>query len=210
MSFEKQKNKVNQQGFTLVELLVSLLIASALGLALLGLRVILDRNQLFILKSYLSVDQANSSVTAMVREIRSSSYSEADAHPLESALEQEIVFYSDIDSDEDIEKVRYFLDGAELKRGYINPVGDPATYPLDQERVKILTENVRNNTTPVFLYYNENWPQDTTNNPLIQPVNPADVRLVKVFLRLNTKAGEPQTDYILESHVQLRLLKENL
>src|SRR3990170_2544827 len=72
---------------------------------------------------------------------------------------------------------------------------------------KILTEDVRNGIDPIFYYYNGDWPADTLNNPLAQPVRLSDTKLMKVYLKLNTE-DDPSSDFILESYTQLRILKE--
>ena len=89
-------------------------------------------------------------------------------------------------------------------------MGYPVTYPLANEKVFVITDKVRNGITPVFTYYNGEWPEDTVNNPLPSPVRLSDTKLMRIYLRLNARANEPEKDYILESYVQVRMLKENL
>jgi hypothetical protein len=156
----------------------------------------------------LNVDQANLNVTLMVRELRNIRAGDNAAYPLERARDQEMIFYSDIDNDGSTEKVRYSLSGTQFIKGVIEPVGFPATYPQANEKVKVLTDYVRNGTTPIFYYYNGDWPADSVNNPLAEPVRLSDTKLMKVYLVLNIQdSGE---DFILESYVQLRMLKQNL
>ncbi len=198
------------EGITLVEILVVMVIVGILGSALVTMQYFLSQNQVVVFRSYLNVDDANSSVTLLVRELRTASVSDNGAYALADIQDQQITFYSDIDFDGQVERVRYFLSGSQFSKGIIEPTGQPATYPSANEKVKVLSNNVQNDTTPVFYYYNEDWPQDTVNNPLQVPGGLSETKLIRIYLRLNPLANDPTNDYVLESNVQLRMLKENL
>ena len=198
------------KGMTLIEILISITILGMLGAAVLTLQYILGKNQTLVIKNYLTIDQANSYVAEFVREIRGAKSGDNAAYALEVVNDFEIIFYSDIDYDGATEKVRYTYEENLLTKGVIKPTGYPATYPADQEDEKTLSDNIRNAATPVFYYYNENWPEDQENNPLIQSQRLSETKTVKILLRLNQKANDPEHDFVLESHTQIRMLKENL
>jgi prepilin-type N-terminal cleavage/methylation domain-containing protein len=93
--------------------------------------------------------------------------------------------------------------GNELKKGVIEPVGEPATYPADQEQLSIVTSYVRN-VPPIFRYYDEN------GNELTQlPAKLEDTKLMRIFLVVNIDPNRPPDEFQLESFVQLRNLKDN-
>jgi len=202
--------KNTNHGLTLIEVLIALVITGMLGAALLGLQFIISQNQIVAWQSYISVDEANSNVTSLVREVRTAKEGDNGAYPLASADDQEIIFYSDYDFDGGTERIRYFLNGTQFSKGVIEPTGQPATYPTGSEIVKLLSGNVRNGADPAFYYYNGDWPADTLNNPLATPANLSEIKLVRVLLKLNTDPDDPSNDYILESYSQVRVLKENL
>ncbi|OGM14647.1 hypothetical protein A3D84_00140 [Candidatus Woesebacteria bacterium RIFCSPHIGHO2_02_FULL_42_20] len=199
-----------KHGFTLVEVLVTGFLAVAVGAALVGLQYILTQNQLTVFSNYINVDEANFGITNLERELRSARSGDNGSYPLEIAGDWEIIFYSDIDYDGNAERVRYFLADSTLTKGIIEPTGFPITYPAGNEFVKIISENVRNGIEPVFYYYNSNWPLDTVNNPLAQPLRLSDTRLIGILLRLNSDSSGPDDDYILESTIAIRELKDNL
>lgn len=198
-----------KKGFTLIEILIAMALTSILGLGVLSLQVILAQNRLVVWRNYISIEEANSNVSMLVREIRNLRPADNAAYPLERAWDQEIIFYSDIDFDGHSEKVRYSLSGTQLTKGVIEPTGYPATYPSANEKVKVVTQNIRNGANPIFYYYNGDWPQDQVNNPLPTPSRLSDTKLMKVYLELNTE-DDPSKNFILESYVQLRMLKQNL
>jgi len=197
-------------GFTLVEVLVGGFLLLGLGIAIVGLNYIISQNQVLVWRNYLNVEGANANVSSLVRELRNARPGDNGAYPLERAYDQEIVFYSDLDFDKQSERVRYYLSGTSFYKGVTEPVGYPITYPQANEKLVKLSDNVRNGSTPIFYYYNGNWPGDTQHNPLAIPVRLSDTKLMRVYMRLNTEANEPDKDYILESYTQIRMLKQNL
>lgn len=205
-SFSKQET-----GFTLIEVLLSTVIIAILGLGVLGMQYILSQNQAVVLKSYLSIESANSSISEFTKQLRTAQSGENGSYTLESVSDNEIVFYTDIDFDNVSERVRYYLDNTTLYRGIVEPtIEHPITYPLENEKIKELTSIVRNLSSPVFTYYNGDWPSDTINNPLTLPTEISNIKTVGIYLRTNPVINEPDKDYIIQSFVTIRMLKENL
>lgn len=202
------KNSYSHSGFTLIELLISMVIMTILGLAVLGLQYILSQNRQVAIENFNTVDRANISVSDMLKEIRTVRFSDAGTYPIESANDNEIIFYSDIDFDNDAERIRYTLNDNVLERGVVEPVG--TTYPVNTEKVKTITDLVRNSENPLFTYYNSNWPTDTVNNPLASPPSLANIKIIKIYIRINTEDTDPNNDFILETYATLRTLKDNL
>jgi len=89
----------------------------------------------------------------------------------------------------------------QLKRGIIKPVGSPATYPPEQEKITVITSYVRN-APPIFEYYDENG-----NKIEDYPARLKDTKIMKVFLVVNVDPNKPPVEYQLQSFVQLRNLK---
>ena len=92
--------------------------------------------------------------------------------------------------------------GNELKKGVIEPTGDPVTYPLDQEKITVVTTFIRNDP-PIFRYYDSegNEIENTTERLL-------ETKMIKTFMVVNIDPNSPPTEYQLESFVQLRNLKD--
>lgn len=202
--------KLNKKGFTLIEILIVMVIVGILGIGIVSLQTILGETQISVWRNYISVNEANSNISTFVREIRNTRPGDNGAYSLERALDQEFTFYSDVDFDGDTERVRYYLSESNLVRGVIEPVGIPAAYPTENEKIKTVASSVANEAgEPIFYYYNGDWPADTTNNPLDTPTRLSDTKLMRVYLKINPNNQEGN-DFVLESYVQLRGLKENL
>ncbi len=201
------KNK--QQGFTILEVLISGFMIVVLGMGLLGLQFIIGESQLSSINSFIEVDQSTAAVSTLAREIRTAQKGENGSFQFTNASSYEITFFSDLDVDGRIEQIRYYLEGTTLKKDVIDPQGSPVTYPPEQKVTTIITQNIRNGSTPIFSYFNEDWPNDTSNNPLPTPADLDSIKMVHIYVRVNPNAANPNNDYVLESQAQVRTLKEN-
>jgi hypothetical protein len=118
--------------------------------------------------------------------------------------------YLDVDKDGTTERVHYFLDQAtdELKKGITDPLATtPISYPATDDSVSVITNYVINEATdPVFYYYNENYPGDIVNNPLVSPVAVDQVRLIRVHLYVNINPVHAPDNINIESFADLRNL----
>jgi hypothetical protein len=92
--------------------------------------------------------------------------------------------------------------GTRLKKGVIEPQGDPPSYPQEQEKISTITSYVRN-APPIFEYFDKNG-----NKIESYPARLSDTKVMKVFLVINVDPNRPPTEFQLESFVQLRNLKE--
>ncbi|MCX6764658.1 MAG: hypothetical protein NTU58_03050 [Candidatus Nealsonbacteria bacterium] len=91
--------------------------------------------------------------------------------------------------------------GNELKKGVTEPVGNPVTYPADQEKISIITSYIRNDP-PIFKYF------DKDGNEIISaPFRLTDTKLMGIYLVINVDPNRPPNEFQLESYVQLRNLK---
>lgn len=145
-------------------------------------------------------------VDVMVREIREAAYSENGDFPLVSAGQYSFTFFSDIDHDGGVERVRFFLDGTTLKRGVINPVGVPAVYDTGSETISRVSEYIRNQSVsvPIFRYYNAAGTEVTSTGDL------PDITFVTVSLIVNVTVSTLPREYTLTSSAALRNLRPNL
>jgi len=190
-------------GMTLIESLVFILIFSLVLGAIFDLTILTYRTQGYSFQQSISIGEARRGIETMVKEIREAKLGDDGSYIIEEAQDYEFVFYSDIDKDQAAERVRYFIDGSDFKKGVINPTGWPIRYPSENEEVSILSQYVRN-ASPIFRYY------DGEGIELPSPARLKDTKLMRVFLVINVNPNRPPQDFILESSVQIRNLKTNL
>ncbi len=197
-----------QRGFTVLEVLIAGFMITILGMGLLGLQVIVNQSQLSSIDNFTAVNESTAAVSAMTKEIRTAQKGENGSFQFIEASGQAITFFSDLDTDGRIEQIRYYLDGTTLKKDVINPQGNPVTYPQQQKVTTVVSENIRNGATPIFSYFNHDWPKDTVNNPIPTPADLDSIKMVHIYIRVNPNI-DPDNDYVLESQAQVRTLKHN-
>lgn len=199
-------------GFTLLEVLVVIGIVAVLMVAGATVATSGFEQQLFMRRQNDALEEAKRGIEVMVEEIREAADGDNGAYPIELADDYTFIIFSDIDVDAITERVRYFVENEELKKGTIEPSGVPLVYNSNDEIVVTVASFVVNqtNTLPVFRYYNKDYPGDLVNNPLSTPATIADVTLVEVRLLVNTNPVKAPDNLQIDSFVQIRNVKSNL
>ena len=162
------------------------------------------RTQSYASQQSLAINEARKGIETMVKEIREAQGGDDGSYVIEKADDYEFIFFSDVDKDSAVEKIRYFIDGNEFKKGTIESSGFPLQYLPENESFIVLSQYVRN-SPPVFHYY------DGLGSEVLElPARPKDTKLMKVYLVINVDPNRAPNDFELESAVQLRNLKTNL
>jgi type II secretory pathway pseudopilin PulG len=208
--FHKMKNKKKQSGFTMIETIILIFVFSLAMGAITTFIFYAYRISDYDFQQSQAIRNARSGIETMVEEIREAQSGDDGSYILEKADDQEFIFYSDVDKDSHTERVRYFLEDSVLKKGIVKPAGSPPVYDLDTEIINILSSYVRNGDTPIFIYYNGDWPGDEINNPLPTPTRLIETKLMHIYLKINVDVNRSPCDFELESDAQIRNLKDNL
>jgi type II secretory pathway pseudopilin PulG len=204
-------NIKSPKSFSLIETIITIFIFTISLVMITSFIISIYRAYAFNLEQIQAINEARKGIETMVKEIREAKYGDDGSYPIKEAGDFQFIFYSDIDKDSVTERVRYFLDGSDFKKGVIEPSGDPPQYILANEVVAILSTNVRNSVPgPIFTYYNGDWPVDTANNPLPTLTRLTETKLMHVYLKVNVNPNRPPDDFELESDAQIRNLKTNL
>ena len=195
-------------GLTLIETLVTIFIFTLIMGVVVGFIIMAYQVHGYTWQQSMAIDEARKGIETMVKEIREAKSGADGSYPIEKAEDFQFIFYSDIDQDLAVERVRYFVQGTDFKKGVIDPTGWPIEYDSENEEIFTLSQYVRNEATPVFTYYNKDWPGDIINNPLPTPARLKETKLMEVYLRVNVDPNRPPQNFDLESFVQIRNLKE--
>lgn len=190
-----------RRGFTLIETIVTIFIFTLSMGAISGLIMMLYRTHDYTWEQSQAIEEARRGIETMVKEIREAMPGEDGSYIIASTTDFQFSFYSDIGRDLSIERVRYFVEGTNFKKGVIKPVGIPAVYPTSTEEISILSQYIRN-APSIFRYFDEN------NQELPSPSRRKDTKLMQLYLVINVDPIRPPHDFILSSKVQIRNLKE--
>ncbi len=203
-----QKKSLTKQGFSLVEILVAVAVLSILVIVVGSFQ-----RDVFFLGSVLrgsatAAQDARSIMRTMTKELREAAPSSNGSYVIESAATSSIVFYADIDTDVQRERVRYFIVGKELRKGVIQPTGNPVTYPTNTETFTILASTISPTTSPAFRYYDSSYAGTSTS--MTYPIDTARIRLVRFDLLLDLDANRSPVPRSYTTQVSIRNLKDNL
>lgn len=143
-----------------------------------------------------------------LNDLRRASYSSVGAYPIELATANQIIFYSNIDTDSWKERVRYFVSGTTLRRGVTKPTGTPLTYnPANEVAVDVAHD--LNNTTALFYYYDQNYNGITNTSTMTFPVDISKVRVIGIKLWLDLRPNVSPAPLYIEGKTEIRNLKSN-
>jgi hypothetical protein len=199
-----------QPGFTFIEVITAgflLTVVVAIGAAF---WYYTRQNYEFSMTQYRLTENATRAIRTMTQELREARDAMDGGYPLETLLEKEIVFYSDVNNDNQVDRVHYWVSNNILYRGVITPTGDPPTYVLTNEKRTILSEQVATSSAAIFTYYNGDWPGDLTHNPLATASRALNTRMVGVSLPLVIKDTTGNNTYSVKTTIHIRNLKDNL
>ena len=137
-------------------------------------------------------------------------YSSIGSYPLTFATGTEIIFYSNIDNDNLVERVRYFVESNILKKGITKPSGsDLYSYNTSTEQITELAHNLKTPVGTVFTYYGENYNGASNTSSMSYPIVLPDVRLIQMRLLLKQNSAINAPTFEVQTKVQLRNLKTN-
>ncbi len=209
MKTKKWENnkKWKKSGLTVIESVVFVAIFTIIMVALISLTVYFYRSNAYSVEQSFAVNGARKGIEMMVADIREATYSDEGAYPVASADAYSFTIYSDIDNDNNIEKIRFFIEGDVFKKGTTKSTGSPLSYNEDDEIISIISSDVRNvdQGIPIFRYYDSNG-----GEILNYALNITNIAFVKVHLIVNINPNRLPNEFSLKSSATLRNLKTNL
>jgi len=153
---------------------------------------------------------ASQGVTEAVSYLRKARQGDDGSYPVKAAADNDLVVFSDYDKDGVTERLHFYKNGNQLIMGWRKPSGGlPKTYAAGDAETKIIAERVVNDaSTPIFYYYNKDYPNDQTNNPVATPANVPDIRLIEILLKVNVDPNRAPDNIEISSFVEVRNLND--
>jgi prepilin-type N-terminal cleavage/methylation domain-containing protein len=185
-------------GYTLIEMIVAMAIFGVL-VAMSGDYIINSlRATKFHAEQETAIQEARRGVENFTREVRGANSSERGDYALGRIEDDDVVFYTDVDYDDQMDRVRYFHHLGTLYR-VVTPPGPSGNYQMPTS-TSTISIYVTNDAEPIFTFYDNDYNETSLKN---------EVRLIKMILVINVTDRAPN-EYYLESDVHLRNLKDNL
>ncbi len=209
-----QKQKIYtkmRRGFSFIEMIVVLTLFVTINMSV-GFLIFQGYKYWNLIREQEKVqEQIKINLTEMGKNIREVKTAETGAYPIKEALPLSLTFYANFDTDTPVERIRYFLDGTNLKRGITESTGNPPAYNDPDEKIETIASFVRNDDiNPIFTYFDENYSGSAQSLPLPSPVEIKNIRLIRINLTIDVDTVKNPLPYSLETEISLRNLKTNL
>lgn len=190
---------------TLVELLVAIGIMLIVLTGMTILFIVVWKSQAYQIKLGQASLIASRGVSEMVKNIRQAQQGDDGSYPFKSGDDFDIVFYANIDGDDAVERVHYYLIGSNFYMGVTDPSSSPPyAYPAEDGMISITSSNVVNTGADyVFEYYDSNAVLMTT------PVVPSSVRMIEVRLLIDVDPYSSPIPVTVKSRTTMRNLVNN-
>ncbi len=203
---------MSQKGLTLIETVVFLAIFVFTLTALSGFLIYTYRAKEFSMAQALAISSARQGISQIGKEAREAIQSDSGTYLLESCQDFDLIFYSDIDKDDQVERVHYFLENEQLKKGTIQPSGQPVAYSGPEE-IKIISNHLKNTTSsPLFYFYDRTYSGQESDLPLATPVSGDlldEVSLIGIEMKVDVNPERAPMVLNIKTKSQLRNTKQN-
>ncbi len=194
--------ETNNQGSTLLEVIIYVTVFGIIIIGISNAVLSVYKTRVFVYEQIQSGAESRRGLSLLVENIREASYGDNGAYPIENISDYSFTFYSDIDNDNKVEKIRYFVEDGVLKRGVTKSSGIPPVYDSNNEtvsNVSLYVQNVDQNI-PLFTFYDDSGNQIDSNLDLI------DIRYVVIHMATDLNPNRQPEQYIFKTTATLRNL----
>lgn len=198
----------SRSGFSIFELVIVMAIFTGIVLVTASFRANLGSLENVLNQRLQSRQDIEQSFQIMSTEIRSAQESSLGAYPIDAAASSSLTFFSDIDKDGLVERVRYFRSTSTIRKGILKPSGDPLSYPIASETISTVVNNVVTaSTTPLFLYYDNSYTGSQAQ--LSSPVDVSKIHVIQISLYADIKASSTPKPEFFTNTITIRNLRNN-
>jgi hypothetical protein len=188
--FVFKKKKIffkKRESFTLLEVLITLALIGFVILSLFLLILNIANFNTFFVFNLGSHQEMLLFFKEIEKELRTIQSSNIGNYPIEEASSTRITFYSDLNDDGLVERVRYYIYNDELRKSVITPSGNPLTYNSLTEKTFVVVKNL---VVPqvIFTYFDQTMSTTT------------DISKIKT-IRVNLKVFQSLRKSTLENYI---------
>lgn len=192
------------KGMTLVETMVVVAISAMVSASLLVAIRYFYVNNAYVFEAASSVDNARRGLATALADLREASYGDDGSYPIGSAATSSITFYSDVDADGGVERVKIWSMNGTLYKVVTNATGSPPSYTGQTSATSTIAVFLRNGTsTPIFTFFNSSGVQlSSTSTPL------SSIATVRTNLQIDLNPNRAPQIFNLSGSATLRNLRK--
>lgn len=194
---------LSRSGFTLIEIIIVMGLFAVISVSIVFFALDISKFQIFLGETLQSEEDVQKVLGIMMPEIRSMAVSNNGSYPIAAASSSSFTFYSDLAGDGSIDRIRYFLDDSDLKKGVIVPTSNPVFYDITSEQITTIASNLTSGN--IFYYYDDNY--DGRQSNLTIPIDISRVRLIKVELVVDQNTSTAPSSARINTFVEVRNLR---
>lgn len=192
------------RGISMTETVVVVAITAMVAGALLSAIRYFYINNAYVFEATSSVYQARRGLSTTLADLREASYADDGNYPIGSAATSSITFFSDIDADGGVERVKIWKVGTTLYKVTTNAGGSPPSYTGQASATTTIALHLRNATSsPIFTFYNASGVQLSTTSPVI-----SQIAAVGVDIQIDLNPNRAPQIFSLTGRATLRNLKD--
>lgn len=198
----QQSSRNPVRGFTLAETVVVISLTAVVGVAVMNMITFFYTSNAYVFQQTGAVDSAHRGLDFAFHNLREASYGDDGSYPVAEGATSTVTFYSDVDNDGPVEKVRIYLYNGTLYRVVTNSAGSPPSYVGQSQSTTTIATSVRNTaSTPIFRYY------DSTGALLTTPVDTSKVSSISTELVVDLNPQRAPDIFTLRASATLRNLR---
>lgn len=165
------------------------------------------KDKAYILEMGKSSFIVSRSVNDLTQYLRRARQSDAGSYTIVSADDNDLVVYSDYDKDGKTERLHIYLSAGKVYLGIRNPSETfPPVYDAGDETTLELAKQIVNTASdPMFSYYDSSYPE---TNAVDTPADVSEIRLIRIFLKINIDPNRAPDNIQQETFVELRNLND--
>lgn len=189
------KNNTKKCAFTLIEILIAMSIVSIIILIFNQFLITGFKSTTFNMEQEEAISEARNGIDIITKEIRGANSSENGSYAISEISTNTFVFYNDINKDGKREKIKYYLDGYNLKKE-VTLSGVDNNY-TSTSTISVLSKYINNRGVSIFKYY---------DNSNIETSSIDRIKRISIKLYVNVTPQRAPDDYVLETDVTFRNL----
>ena len=210
--------KNNHLGMTLLETLIAIAIFTIGITGFTQLFVQSWQNNHFVFEMGQTSSAVSQGLTKIGDYIKRARQGDNGAYPIVLANNNELTIYCDYNKTGGTERIHFYKEAYtengnafyRIKMGIRSPSSTiPKTYASGDESVETIVTNIMNDgNTPIFYYFDKSYAGASGQMPLSMPLNVSDVRLVKIYLKINIDPNRAPDNIEMQSFDEMRNLND--